>query len=168
MKVYAFRLKASKELYAFTATKDFADMFREQRNMSLFKEYILDLDKHEFMICASKLSNHKLCKDYLDDGDNIIEVVATINETTQLSESCEYIQDTVNFIMKDFNRFPFKKKYLKPIIKITQSITKRIDDTPTLNVNTFSLFYYLFRNTFSEYELPNSPNTNFLISYDET
>lgn len=167
MKVYVFCLKADSDVYAFTATKEFAELFRSQRNMDLFKESVLTLDKHEFMIFANKLSNNKLCKDYLDDGKNIIEIAATVREATQLSDSCEYIQDTVEFLKKDLSRTPFKKKYLKPIIKITESITKRIDNNPTLNVNTFSLFYYLFRNTFSEYELPDSPVLNFLKSYTE-
>lgn len=167
MKVFVFCLKSDNSVYAFTATEEFADMFRSQRNMALFKENTLTLDKYEFMIFANKMSKQKLCKDYLDDGEHDIEIMATVHETAQLSESCEYIQRTIECIQKDFSRSSIKKKYLKPIMKITQSITKRIDDHPTLNINTFSLFYYLFRNTFSEYDLPNSPKLNFLISYDE-
>ena len=153
MKVYVFNLKHEKSIYAFTATKEFAELFRSQRNMKLFNEQVITLDKYEFMIFSNKMSIYKLCKDYLDDGEHDIEIVATVQETYQLSESCDYIRHTISSIEKSIKIFPFKKKYLKPIIKVTESITtKGKDDHPTLNVNTFALFYHLFRNTFSEYE----------------
>ena len=167
MKVIIFSLKVEKTIYAFTINKEYAEIFRSQRNMNLFNESVISLDKFEFMLFNNKNAKYQLVKDYLEDGNNDIEIIATINETSQLSESCEYIRQTTEFIEREIDCFPLKKKYLKPIMKITQNITKRKDNHPTLNVNTFKLFYFLFRNTFSEYELPNSPNLKFLITYDE-
>lgn len=163
MKVYVFSLKNEKDIYAFTATKEYADIFRSQRNMKLFNERILSLDKYEFMIFSNKMSNYQLCKDYLEDDENDIEIIASVKETSELSEACENIRQISYLIENDFKIFPFKKKFLKPIIKITQNITKRKDNHPTLNVNTFSLFYYLFRNTFSEYDIQDSQNNFSLL-----
>lgn len=154
MKIFVFSLKNETEIYTYTAAKEYAELFRYQRNMKLFNERTVKMDEYEFMIFANKMSNYQLVKDYLYDGENDIEIVASVKETSQLSESCEYIQFTIESIKKTVRMFPFKKKYLKPILKITQSITtKGIDDNPTLNVNTFVLFYHLFRNTFSEYKI---------------
>lgn len=153
MKVYVFSLKSENEIYAYTAAKEYAELFRSQRNMKLFNEKVISLDKFEFMIFSNKMSVYQLCKDYLDDGEHDIEIVASVRETYQLSESCDYIRHNVSAIEKSIKDFPFKKKYLKPIIKLTQNITiKGKDEHPTLNVNTFTLFYYLFRNTFYEYD----------------
>lgn len=167
MKVYVFSLKAEKGIYAFTINNEYADLFRSQRNMNVFDEKVISMDKHEYKAFSYQMQSHQLCKDYLDDGEHDIEIISTIQETTSLSESCEYITQTIEMLEKNVQIYPFKKKYLKIIIKLTQCITKRNDDHPTLNVNTFALFYHLFRNTFSEYELPDSPNLKFLISYDD-
>ena len=167
MKVIIFSLKADKGIYAFTIDKEYAEIFRSQRNIDLFNETEISLNKYEYMVFNNKNSHFQLVKDYLDDGDTDIEIVATINETTRLSEYCEQIRQTSEFIERNIDGFMLKKKYLKAIMNVTQNITKRKDNHPTLNINTFKLFYYLFRNTFSEYWLPNSQNLKFLITYDE-
>lgn len=167
MKVIIFSLKVEKCMYAFTINEEYANIFRNQRNMSLFNENSITMNKYEFMVFSSRMSRFQLCKDYLDDGENDIEIIASIKETSELSETCEYFRRTYETITKNIDSYNIKKKYLKPIIKLTQSIIKSIDNHPTLNINTFTLFYYLFRNTFSEYELPDSKKLNFLISYEE-
>ena len=167
MKVFVFSLKAEKCMYAFTINEEYAEIFKKQRNMNLFNVNTITMNKYEFMIFSSRMSKFQLCKDYLDDGEQDIEIIATIKETSDLSEACEYIRKTYELISRNIELYNFNKKYLKPIIKITQSIIKSVDNHPTLNINTFKLFYNLFRNTFSEYESPDSEKINFLISYNK-
>lgn len=154
MKVYIFKLKNESNIYAYSINKEYVDIFISQRNMKLFKYQIIDLDKYDFMIFSNKMNNQKLLKDFLYDGENDIEIVATTEESSKLSDSCQYIQDICDFVKHHIHEYNLKNKYLKSILKITDKIILEEENKPVmLNINTFKLFYYLFRNTFSKYDV---------------
>ena len=53
-------------------------------------------------------------------------------------------------IEKSCYSYPLKSKYLNIITNLTSIITQPDVRTKTLNIDTFKLFYHLFRNTFSK------------------
>lgn len=151
MKVYLFILKSTNEMYAYTSCKEYADSFISQRNKDLFVIKKVNLKKYEYMLFTNKNSSKKIIKDYLFDGNDNIEIFSTVNESNSLSESCEYIVTTVSVLEEEFADVGLKKKYLNVITNITDEITGRTDKKNShINVDTFRLFYYLFRDTFEE------------------
>lgn len=149
-KVTLFKLKNNKELYAYSINKEYIKLFKEQRNMNLFDKYDVEMDKYELMIFTNKYKSYQLVKDYLYDGQNDIEIVASVSETSALTESCDDIYNTACTIDEFSNDYPLKQKYLNIISVLTDSITLCDEKSKSLNINTFKLFYHLFRNTFSE------------------
>ncbi len=152
-KVFMFYKKGEKSPYAYTINTEYYNLFKSQRNMSLIFTKEIHMDKYEFMIFTNKNKSLQLIEDYLYDGENDITIIATVEESAKLSESCEYIFSTADTIERSLKNVPLKKKYLNSILSITQELKRRNKKTPTLCVNTFTLFYYLFRDTFSEVSL---------------
>ena len=152
-KVYLFFLKDEKELYAYTIVKEYRDIFRNQRNMKLFKESSLKMDKYELSVFENKNYKKKIYQDFLYDGKTDIVIYATTEESNSLSESCMYITNIMNSVKDEVAKYCIKEKYLKSILKLTEKIILKDNDKDKgiINVNTFKLFYHLFRNTFSEY-----------------
>ena len=138
-KVFMIYKKGEKSPYAYTINTEYYKLFKSQRNMSL--------------IFTNKNKSLQLIEDYLYDGKNDITIIATVEESAKLSESCEYIFSTADTIERSLKNVPLKKKYLNSILSITQELKRRNKKTPTLCVDTFTLFYYLFRDTFSEVSL---------------
>ena len=152
-KVYIYILKteaSNKEIYGYTVDKETAKLFETQRNMNLFYKITKQLDKYELMAFMNKNKNAQIIKDYLYDGKGNIEVATTIHESNCLDESCEQIHSTMLFIKDEIENFPFKKKYLNLIKELTDSLIKDDDNIYSLNINTFKMFYYLFKKTFYE------------------
>lgn len=151
-KVTIFKLKGSKEIYAFSINKEYIKIFKEQRNMKLFDIINIELDKYELMVFFNKNKSCQLSKDYLNDGETDIEIVSTVHESDSLSESCDFIYNMALNIEEELDEYPLKKKYLNLIKELTETITLCSEkELTSLNINTFKLFYHLFRNTFSEY-----------------
>lgn len=153
MKVFMFYIKGEKSPYAYTIDKEYAELFQLQRNMNAMYLKKIHMEKYEFMIFMNNNRDIQLIKDYLFDGENDIEIISTINESSTLSESCDYIMNTSYALEKSLTKLPLKKKYLKTITTLTRELTRCDKNTPTLLVNTFTLFYHLFRNTFSDIEV---------------
>ena len=152
-KVTIFSLKTEKGVYAYSTVKEYIKMFKMQRNMQLFNVKTIEMSKYEFMSFSNNNKSEMLCKDYLYDGKTDIEVVATVYETSSLSEACTYIYNTACSIEDSIPYYGLKDKYLNAILALTEVITQRTKSNNgalTLNVNTFKLFYHLFRKTFSE------------------
>ena len=124
VKVYVFSLKDSKGMYAFTINKEYALMFKEQRNMSLFKEQKISLDKYEFMVFSNRMSKYQIILDVLYDGENDIDIASTIYESDKLSEACEKIRRISENINESVCKYNLSKKYLKVILRLTQIIMK--------------------------------------------
>lgn len=150
MKVYMVYIKGNKSPYAYTINKDYINLFIEQRGQDMIYVKPIEMNKYEFMVFSNQNRGLQLGKDYLDDGEHTIEIIASVDESSQLSESCDYIQNTVLTLETSFKKLPLKKKYLNSITKITSEISRRDNNNPTLRVDTISLFYHLFKNTFTE------------------
>ena len=152
MTVTVFSLKNEKGVYAFSINKDYIDLFKIQRNMNLFYIREIKMSKYEFMAFSNNNKNHLMVVDYLYDSKSKtnIEVITTVHESDSLSESCEQIYSVASCIEKSAYNYPLKDKYLNIILKLTSSITEVDDSTNILNIDTFKLFYHLFRNTFSD------------------
>lgn len=152
MKFYLFFLKKKpKELYAFTMDKSIKENFEFQRNMDLFLVEKVELDKYLGMVFMNKNKDKMIHKDILNDGEQDYEIYATVFESTSLSESCEYINSTCQSIRDIIHQYSVKKKYLKSILFLTDVI-KIENKVPTLKINTFKLFYEIFKETFFETE----------------
>ena len=69
MKIYMFYFKDTNEtrslepiLYAYTNSKEYAERFREFRNMDKFKEVIRNISKYEYVDFSRSYSNQQLTK----------------------------------------------------------------------------------------------------------
>lgn len=149
MKVYLYRICYDNSIYAFTMNKDYADMFEEQRSMDVFHKEKIHLDDYEWMIFSNTYKSFMIIKDILYDGDNNYEIACTSEESDKLSSSCEHIEDICTMIKNSYMEY---LEDLKSIINLTQIITKQKNSLPQLNINTFKLFYHLFKFTFQNTE----------------
>jgi hypothetical protein len=149
-KVYMFYKRKETSPYAYTINQSYAELFQVQRNMDVMFMKKIEMNKYEFMIFANTNKNIQLIEDWLFDGENDISIISTIEESSILSEKAYYVLSKAKEIEKSLSAIPFKKKYLNSIFQITQEIIGTSNNNPTLRVDTFTLFYYLFRDTFSE------------------
>ena len=152
MNVTVFSLKNEKGLYAFSINKKYIDLFKLQRNMDLFYIHNVKMDKYEFMAFSNNNNSKMLISDVLYDSEtnSNIDIITTVEESDSLTESCTYIHNAAIEIEKSCYSYPLKSKYLNIITNLTSIITQPDVRTKTLNIDTFKLFYHLFRNTFSE------------------
>jgi hypothetical protein len=150
MKAYLFYLKKTEELYAWTLDKDTKNDFLAERNPKCFIEKTISDDS--FIIREFMYKNYELMiqRDYLYDGKVTISVLCTIYESNAISESCEAMtRDVMEIINKNnVNAYNLKDKYRKVISDACDIFRYEKDSsTPTLNVDTYAIFYYLFKNT---------------------
>ena len=158
MKIYLFYLKSEKNtLYAYTKNKEYALYFSAQRNMKLFTFNKVDMDTEEYEDFKNKFWDQNMIKIFLEDDTRSYEIIATNNEEVVLNDACERLSDDLYFYRSYFlNCKSLNKKVIKLIDKLTDISLKnyKIYDEGTgkydleLQINTFSLFYYLFKNTF--------------------
>ena len=151
VKVYCYFLKKSKnDLYAFTIDKSFKDLFESQRFMKNFISGEKVYTEIEYQSFLSVNKDKMLQKDYIVDEDKTFEMIVTNEESNKLTSSCEYISD---FLMKVQSDVTTKKllltdTYLDSIFKMTEIL--KYDKDKNLNINTFKLFSYLFKDTLYE------------------
>ena len=152
MTVTIFSLKDEKGVYAYSINKEYIDLFKIQRNMDLFYIKKVKMSKHEFMIFSNKNRNQLMIRDYLFDGESEcnIEMITTVYESDALTESCTQIHSLATHIENSIFTYPLKDKYLNIITKLTSTITDVDEHDNVLNIDTFKLFYHLFRKTFSK------------------
>lgn len=156
IKVYLFILKSEKKLYAYTNNKDYAKRFLSERNKELFLLKIKKVDDDEF-IEFSHTNHEKLLGEVplFDGTPKDIFIVATSEEESNLFISCGEIYKSVELIKKDLDEFPFKKKWKKLVIeacKLSLSVENDNEICCEEYINTFALFYYLFKDTFVDSE----------------
>lgn len=148
MKVYLYQICYDDALYAYTLNDEYASLFESQRDMSLFKKSVARMDKYEWMMFSNKHKSLMLIMDVLFDGETDIDIACTISESDRLSSSSEYIDDTCTTVMTVSRNIPYNDTLLKSIMNLTRIITSKEDTKSYLRINTFKLFYHLFKFTF--------------------
>ena len=165
VKVYAAYFKSSDDtkyqLYAFTTDKKVFKDFLNSRNKNLFKTKVFSLRESEVKVAFYSTTDRskQIIKDNLYDGNDDIPVYCTIDESNQLSESCDYIIKDLQFISSSFaelgnevDQDVLTQDELDLIIEITNKVnsyaTKKLQ--PFANLNTLELFYHLFKKTFDD------------------
>ena len=152
MKIDLFYLKSERSLYAYTAYKEYADAFYTQRNPNLFIHKRKKMDDDTFSFFMSENRILMLCKIPLTDGANDYTIIATSKEDSILSDACTTLDNELDALYFSLTSLPFKEKYLELIEHLTSKVTKRnvgMEIELDLNVDTFALFMYLFKNTFA-------------------
>jgi hypothetical protein len=144
LKVYVIYLKEKKELYALTDDKKLFEKFLEQRNRKLFIAKKVNMSKEEFRSYKTSHSVLFLTNDILSSKGKDISIVTTRSESVELSDECDEIVNEAMYIMKDIVNHNIKKKYMKAIIKICQSVVK----DSTIDINTLDLFMHINKSTF--------------------
>lgn len=152
MNVTVFSLKNEKGVYAASINKKYIELFKLQRNMSLFNIRNIKMNKYEYKAFMFNNKSNMLVLDYLYDTKTKtnIEMVTTVHESDELSESCNNIHSIAETLEKSIYQYSLKPKYLNIITTLTSFITELDVNGNILNIDTFKLFYHLFRNTFSE------------------
>ncbi len=135
MKIY--KIYKNNELYAWTAEKDFKDLFLLQRNQKIFTVKKVNYDEStakdsiEEKLFMNKYSSKKLVKDVLsEDVNNFYDVVATIEETTTLDSTFAEIYDSLTTAKKLIlsNKDIIKDKYVQSMLSIIEEIEKQSSD----------------------------------------
>ena len=153
MKIYTIYISYDNSLYAYSAEKDTVDSFMIQRNQKLFTVKSIHLQNESLSIFMYQNRGKQLIHDVLYDGKNDISIICTVDESNKLSESCEYIQNTVNAIRSSKYINMLTDEMLDVILYLTDIINKRGKYNSSLKINTFNVFWNLFRYTFTD-----SPN----------
>ena len=148
MKVHLFYLMVDKKgyLYAHTATKKFAEQFMRERDMKRFKYKKVNMEEVEYQAFHKKYITEKLVEDVVNDNKETLKIVATIAESEQLSESCDYIVQTIEYIKQRLIDYHLKDDYFDSILSLCDSLIE--EDGEEIYVDTIKVFTYLFRNTF--------------------
>ena len=148
MKVYVYYL--NNELYAWTFDKEIGENFESQRCMKVFKKVILKMDDNKSSVFSYNFRVNQITYDNLFDGTNDIKIWCTIEESNQLSESVEYVYNTVSSIYMRADLYPLKEKYCNFIMSVTEIIN---DGPDHYVIDTYKLFYDLFRYSLTGLEI---------------
>lgn len=141
-----YLLKETKGIYAFTFNKEYMKVFEAQRNMNKF--IIKDIKFDDEIMWRSFVASNKNCmlqKDVLFDGKNTIDIICTEEESFGLDVySNKYSDDLLNLQKALNTEFNVPPKYQK----IISELTNRLREDESLDIDTFKLFFDLFKNTF--------------------
>lgn len=149
--IYLLYGKWDGDLYAYSLLKDKVNEFLRERNPKRF--HLVKKKINGTVLSAFMSENYTLqITDIpLFDGEKYISVMGTIHEDNIVSDASDRINVEMDAIKKALLKYPFKKKYLKLINDLTQVVSKRERDGEKeflLEIDTFSLFCSLFKNTF--------------------
>lgn len=144
IKVYLLYLKDNMELYAITDKPEYYRKFIDQRNKKLFKVKKVEMDRDKYSSFIHKNNKYKMCESCLYDGEKDINIIDTIYEEDSLDFITDMIVKRLKRIRENLCEV-LNDKYLKVIIDATTVITRNDD---YIQINTFELFYYLFKYTF--------------------
>jgi glycyl-tRNA synthetase (class II) len=103
------------------------------------------MKKEEASIFMYYHKNSQIIQDVLWDGKNDLLIYCTINESTYLTDSVDYITSVLENLKKGVGYYPLKEKYLDIILEATNILK----DSKGIQFNTFQIFYDLFKYTFT-------------------
>ena len=155
MKVYIFYLRGEShidELYAYTDSKKYRDMFLIQRNPKMFTMKKVSMSRDEFDHFSHAFNRESLQIIPLSTEDSDIYMVMTILEETSIEEFINSADNEINDLYKDLvlqSNFP--KKYISEIEKLctTYYYKETKDGTKDIfsRANMFRVFVRLYGNT---------------------
>lgn len=151
-------------LYAHTATKKFAEQFMSERNMKQFKCKKVTMEEVEYQAFHRKHQTEKLVEDIVSDNNETLKIIATISESEQLSESCDFIVQTVEYVKQKVHSYNLTGEYTKVILSLCDSLIE--EGGGEIYVDTIKVFTYLFRNTFMKSDM-NHSGLQFLINNND-
>ena len=148
MIVYMCYLKETGSLYGFTLDRRLKNYFRSQRNKDLFQFREMSMGKKFYYSFEKENYQKKMCTIHLTDGEDQYHLAGTNQEDNDLSLVCEKIYDkflSIKIALVD----KLNTEYLEFITTLTNIVkTDLRSGDKTLEINTFKLFYYLFKFTF--------------------
>lgn len=117
--------------------------------MDLFIEKKIDISYDEYAKFELEHQELKIVLDYVEDeNDATIKIAATIKESNDLNEYCDSIAWVFNSIINKAKEIRLKNKYMDTLYVMRDSVFNKNE----YRINTFSLFYYLYKNTFIDIE----------------
>lgn len=153
--VYLIYLKSKNCLYAFTLEKKDLNSFLKERNKKVFHVEKRKMDQTALSLFMNKYYTLHLIDIPLFDGYEYITILGTAKEDNAVSDAADYLYNQFIYCENISKHFPFRKKYLKLIEDLTNVVTKiQVSNSemidPYLEIDTFRIFYHLFRDTFEE------------------
>lgn len=142
-KAYLIYLNDTKELYAITDDKTKYKDFLNQHNKQLFHTKKVKMTSDDYIAFACKHKSCVLIDSCLYDGENVMYIIDTVDEEDNLSAASEIITDKMERIQGLFKGTHLDDQHLK----IISDATSIINDG-NAEIDTFTLFYYLFKYTF--------------------
>ena len=154
-KIYLFFLKTAGTMYAWTDEKKFKRQFLEERNKDAFIVKKIKFDDVSYTVFRHNNYLSQLIENYLFDGDQYITLLSTGYENDALDESQSVISDTFELIKDAYEHRKnyFHQRILNLIFDATNIVSCNRNELgivteATLEINTFKLFYDLFKDTF--------------------
>lgn len=142
--MYRFYLKKTKELYAYTITKEYKKKFLMGRNPNCFivhKSKIQDID---FMIFDNDHQDKKLIPIIINSNPkDYMEIIGTQGEEIRMFNEIEEIYTIEEYMRHSLEHSPLNKKYLKALYDI---VFFSKEQKPM--INSLALFAAIFKDTF--------------------
>jgi uncharacterized protein YqgQ len=151
-KVYEFILKSKKEPYAYTIEKKLRDDFISQRNPNLFLMKTVKMNKYEYMAFISQNQKQMLIEIPLSTSlKDYVYIVATYKEEDELSYEMEKMENELADIYRHLVlQSNIKTKYKDSVNYLTCTFILNEDLDSLSRVNSFAVFYKLFKDTFQK------------------
>lgn len=150
VKVYLFYY--DNYIYAFTATKDLAKKFRQQRCMKKLDYRVKKMDDVAWSIFSSKYSGSMLISNPYDSKNGVIELITTYSEEEQITTFTANLEDArEDCLSVAIDRIGFKKG-IEFILRDGLGMlytTDCIRGGLGLNLNALAIAIYLFEPTFT-------------------
>lgn len=153
MKVYLFYLLSdNNRLYAYTTDKEYADRFLTERNPDLFKRKKKEFDDPMGKLFLNSHKKLQLFDGPLTEDGKSLSILMTYEENDKLTDSFETLIDELDAIRVYFTEdIALKEEWCELINRMTiiAKAEEREDQVDVIaEINTLSLFYHLFKNTF--------------------
>lgn len=152
MKVNIIILKENNSIYGFSTNDEYIESFITQRNEKLFIIKRTKMSKKEYEKFENLNYLLKLEEILLYDGNMDFYLIGTIKEEDELSYICDKI-----IIYLEKSKYYFSKILNDSSLKIIEEATTLINNDKNMNnkqtfaeLNTFKIFYNLFKSTFIE------------------
>ena len=154
IKIYCYYYE--NRLYAWTTDKKLKKQFELERGLEKFTYKKVELIDEYYRVFANKHNSSMIIAIPLYDGNRWILVLSNAYESDILDSSQSQIYDdilTIRSCYKQYRQY-YKESVVKTMNAATQ-ITNHYENKQTnlmdeiLEINTFALFYYLFKDTFT-------------------
>lgn len=152
MKIYLIYILPKNKLYAISDNKKYVKRFLLERNAKNFKVIKKKFDTDEYNDFLNENIRLRLYEIPLEDLSGNYTIIGTNIENYIIDSVCENIADSCfRFKVHFMENFTFNNEY-KAVLDAMTTVSKNINEHLILQIDSMKLFYYLFKETFADYD----------------